>query len=159
MLFISRYSYTRQLLMNHMQFWPNDLSFRSLEAIWGQIHFYLNFSWNRGRTLVMGPMCFPHTNALTNMQDAYLAHHVTLTRSQVLIFMFYLYYWQGRSIRSPLPPSGFHVSLPNDWRWHAETLTFKGHSLLTFCELFFGTRSGQTRSPDQVKWPNLQKYL
>ena len=36
---ITRYSYIGPLSMTHMQFWPNDLSLRSFEVIWGQICF------------------------------------------------------------------------------------------------------------------------
>ena len=39
-LFISRYSYIGPLSMTRMQFWPNDLSFRSFEVIWGHIRFW-----------------------------------------------------------------------------------------------------------------------
>ena len=45
-LFISRYSYIRALSMARMQFWPNDLSFESLEVIWGHIRF-LPLSFDR----------------------------------------------------------------------------------------------------------------
>ena len=38
-LFMSKYFYIRRLSMTRMQLWPNDLSFRTLEVIWGQIRF------------------------------------------------------------------------------------------------------------------------
>ena len=38
-LFISRHSYIRPLSMTRMQFWPNDLPFRSFEVILGHIRF------------------------------------------------------------------------------------------------------------------------
>ena len=77
-LFISRYSYIRPLSMTRMQFWPNDLSFRSFKVIWGHIRFlpltFDRIEIERWRWSQCVSLAQTH-RLICNM--TYLARHVT----------------------------------------------------------------------------------
>ena len=68
---ILRFSYIWILPMGHMKIWPNDLSFGSLEVIWGQMSFSCNFWQNGDGALGMGTICLPCRDTPTDSQ-----HHI-----------------------------------------------------------------------------------